>query len=344
MRVHHRAAAVAVDRAQVQVQLRGRRQRPVDLAAVQRRPRSRRPASSSASTAPVGVTATWSPAALADVAGGAQDQPLRGQTPRDDGHLLACLPDAHGGNVPDPVPNAKREFTFWATWVYDADRDAPLLHIRQQSAHDLRREPQQARSRARLAGLLDAAEALLVREGPEALTTTRIADEAGVSVGSLYRWFPDKAAIVDALTRRYLAEFEATIDELAAGRPHRRVGRPGGNAAGRVRPPRRVPARLPRAVAGPPVQRGAAAPPTARTRRSWPTASAGSWSARHDRRQRGGRHRLPRRRAGRRRPAARGLPPGRRRRPGADGRGASSCFAPTFVLPQRSLSPTLPQP
>ena len=77
----------------------------------------------------------------------------------------------------------------------------------------LRREPQQARSRARLAGLLDAAEKLLVREGPEALTTTRIAEEAGVSVGSLYRWFPDKAAIVDALTRRYLAEFEATIDE-----------------------------------------------------------------------------------------------------------------------------------
>ncbi|HEX5910402.1 MAG TPA: TetR/AcrR family transcriptional regulator [Thermoleophilaceae bacterium] len=83
----------------------------------------------------------------------------------------------------------------------------------------LRREPQQARSRARLAGLLDAAEKLLVREGPEALTTTRIAEEAGVSVGSLYRWFPDKAAIVDALTRRYLAEFEATIDELAAAAP-----------------------------------------------------------------------------------------------------------------------------
>lgn len=83
----------------------------------------------------------------------------------------------------------------------------------------LRREPQQARSRARLAGLLDAAETLLVREGPEALTTTRIAEEAGVSVGSLYRWFPDKAAIVDALTRRYLTEFEATIDELAAAAP-----------------------------------------------------------------------------------------------------------------------------
>lgn len=83
----------------------------------------------------------------------------------------------------------------------------------------LRREPQQARSRARLATLLDAAERLLVREGPEALTTTRIAAEADVSVGSLYRWFPDKAAIVDALTRRYLAEFETTIEELATAAP-----------------------------------------------------------------------------------------------------------------------------
>jgi AcrR family transcriptional regulator len=83
----------------------------------------------------------------------------------------------------------------------------------------LRREPQQARSRARLAGLLDAAEALLVREGPAALTTTAIAEEAGVSVGSLYRWFPDKAAIIDALTRRYLAEFEATMGELVQAAP-----------------------------------------------------------------------------------------------------------------------------
>lgn len=79
----------------------------------------------------------------------------------------------------------------------------------------LRREPQQARSRARLAELMDAAERLLVSEGAEALTTTRIAAGAGVSVGSLYRYFLDKGAIVDALTRRYLEEFEATINALA---------------------------------------------------------------------------------------------------------------------------------
>ena len=80
----------------------------------------------------------------------------------------------------------------------------------------LRREPQQARSRARLAVLLDAAEELLVREGPGALSTTRIAAEAGVSVGSLYQYFPDKAAIVDALAWRYLGDFEELMDALVS--------------------------------------------------------------------------------------------------------------------------------
>jgi len=92
----------------------------------------------------------------------------------------------------------------------------------------LRREPQQARSRARLIDLLDAAESLLVREGAEALTTTRIAAEAGVSVGSLYRYFPDKGAIVDALTRRYLDDFEHTIDMLVARGPAGGWGDPAG--------------------------------------------------------------------------------------------------------------------
>lgn len=82
-------------------------------------------------------------------------------------------------------------------------------------APTLRREPQQARSRARLAGLVDAAEALLVREGPDALSTTRIAAEAGVSVGSLYQYFPDKGAIVDAVAHRYLGDFEDLMEGLA---------------------------------------------------------------------------------------------------------------------------------
>jgi AcrR family transcriptional regulator len=79
----------------------------------------------------------------------------------------------------------------------------------------LRRVPQQARSRALIQRVLDAAESLLAAEGVEALTTTRIAAEADVAVGSLYQYFPDKATIVDALANRYLDEFEGLMADLA---------------------------------------------------------------------------------------------------------------------------------
>ena len=96
-----------------------------------------------------------------------------------------------------------------------------------------------------------------------------------MSVGWLYRWFPDKAAIVDGLTRRYLAEFEATIDELAQGF-HRRIERPGG-CSWTCSPTRRVPSRLSRPVGRLAVQQGAPGG-RPRTKRSSPTACAGSWS------------------------------------------------------------------
>ena len=62
--------------------------------------------------------------------------------------------------------------------------------------------------------MLDAAEALLAAEGAGALTTTRVAAAAGVSVGSLYQYLPDKEAIVEALANRYLAEFEALMESM----------------------------------------------------------------------------------------------------------------------------------
>jgi AcrR family transcriptional regulator len=76
----------------------------------------------------------------------------------------------------------------------------------------LRRTPQQARSRARLARVLKAAERVLVDEGVEALTTTRIAAEAKVSVGSLYQYLPDRGAIIEALAAGYFAKLEAAMD------------------------------------------------------------------------------------------------------------------------------------
>jgi AcrR family transcriptional regulator len=78
----------------------------------------------------------------------------------------------------------------------------------------LRRVPVQARSRARAQRLLDAADEVLAADGAEALTTTRVAEAAGVSVGSLYQYLPDKGAIVEAVAGRYLAEFEALMAQL----------------------------------------------------------------------------------------------------------------------------------
>ncbi|MBC9226104.1 TetR family transcriptional regulator [Aeromicrobium sp. 636] len=52
--------------------------------------------------------------------------------------------------------------------------------------------------------IVDAARDVLVADGYERLTTNRVADRAGVSPGSLYQYFPDKAAIVEEVTSRYV--------------------------------------------------------------------------------------------------------------------------------------------
>jgi len=59
-----------------------------------------------------------------------------------------------------------------------------------------RKQPKQARSAELVAAILDAALQVLAKEGAQHFTTTRVADRAGVSVGSLYQYFPNKAAIL----------------------------------------------------------------------------------------------------------------------------------------------------
>jgi AcrR family transcriptional regulator len=62
--------------------------------------------------------------------------------------------------------------------------------------------------------VLEAAEHILIGEGVEALTTTRVAAEAKVSVGSLYQYLPDRGAIIDALAAGYFARLEGVMDDL----------------------------------------------------------------------------------------------------------------------------------
>ena len=78
----------------------------------------------------------------------------------------------------------------------------------------LRTSPQQARSQARIDAALDAATRLLEREGADAVTTTRVAAEASMAVGSVYRYFPDREAILDTLWSRYLGDFGVLMDDL----------------------------------------------------------------------------------------------------------------------------------
>ncbi|MGB8651344.1 MAG: TetR/AcrR family transcriptional regulator [Mycobacteriales bacterium] len=79
----------------------------------------------------------------------------------------------------------------------------------------VRRSPVQRRSAARVERMLDAAALLLDEVGQDALTTSAIAARADVSVGSLYQFFPDKHAVVEALARRSFARFTAELAGLS---------------------------------------------------------------------------------------------------------------------------------
>ena len=79
-----------------------------------------------------------------------------------------------------------------------------------------RKQPRQDRSRATVDAIIEAAVELLEHEGYERLTTTRVAERAGVSVGSLYQYFPNKDSIVRALKARTLEGLQAALAEALA--------------------------------------------------------------------------------------------------------------------------------
>lgn len=79
-----------------------------------------------------------------------------------------------------------------------------------------RREPKQQRSQQTVEAVLGAVQHVLKRHGAEAITTNRIAEAAGVSIGSLYHYFPDKAAILAALHERHVDEVRHVIERTMA--------------------------------------------------------------------------------------------------------------------------------
>lgn len=81
-------------------------------------------------------------------------------------------------------------------------------------AKALRRDPQQARSRARVQAILDAADRILATDGVEVLTMRRLADAAGVPTGTIYQFFADKGAVLTGVAHRYLELFIQTMAGL----------------------------------------------------------------------------------------------------------------------------------
>ena len=65
-----------------------------------------------------------------------------------------------------------------------------------------RRRPKQSRSRATCEAILEAASQILERDGPAGFNTASVAERAGVSIGTLYQYFPDKQAILLAAAQR----------------------------------------------------------------------------------------------------------------------------------------------
>lgn len=76
----------------------------------------------------------------------------------------------------------------------------------------MKKEPRQARSRATVKAIVEAGARILVERGYAGLTTNAVADVAGVSIGSVYEFFPGKEAIVARLADTLLEDVSRTLN------------------------------------------------------------------------------------------------------------------------------------
>ena len=79
-----------------------------------------------------------------------------------------------------------------------------------------RKTPQQSRSVATVEAIYDATIQVLLKEGPDRLTTVHVAQRAGVSVGTLYQYFPNKQALLFAVLERHLLRTVKAVEEACA--------------------------------------------------------------------------------------------------------------------------------
>jgi AcrR family transcriptional regulator len=88
------------------------------------------------------------------------------------------------------------------------------LPTRSQVVLEPRKSPVQARSAASVDAILEATIQVLLSAGKERLTTTRVAARAGVSVGTLYQYFPNKSALLQAALKRHLDEVIEAVERV----------------------------------------------------------------------------------------------------------------------------------
>ena len=86
------------------------------------------------------------------------------------------------------------------------------LPSRSQVLLEPRKSPVQARSAASVEAILEATVQVLLAVGKKQLTTTRVALRAGVSVGTLYQYFPNKSALLQAALKRHLDEVGEAVE------------------------------------------------------------------------------------------------------------------------------------
>lgn len=79
----------------------------------------------------------------------------------------------------------------------------------------MRKHPRQSRSRATIEAILHAAAHILGERGLKGLTTNAVAEVAGVSIGSLYQYFPNKLALIEGVRRRHFDDVRGILPTAA---------------------------------------------------------------------------------------------------------------------------------
>ena len=88
-----------------------------------------------------------------------------------------------------------------------------------------RKSPRQARSTVTVDAIFEATIQVLLNDGPTRLTTTRVAERAGVSVGTLYQYFPNKRSLLYATLEKHINRLTAAVETACVETRHASIDR-----------------------------------------------------------------------------------------------------------------------